>query len=105
MSELIQVRKKSQVTLPQSFKDKLGIEEGDYLELQERNGEIILKVKKLIDKDQTWFWSERWQNGEKEAENDIRVGRLKSFSSAEESILYLHNSTAKNPGQSKKRVP
>ena len=48
MSELVQVRKKAQVTLPQSVRQKLGIEEGDFLDIQVRNGEIVLKVKKLV---------------------------------------------------------
>ena len=73
MSDLVQVRKKAQVTLPQSVREELGIEEGDFLDIQVRSGEIVLKVKKLVDKDQTWFWTNRWQQGEKEAEKDIRA--------------------------------
>jgi len=47
MSDLVQVRKKAQVTLPQSVREELGIEEGDFLDIQVRSGEIVLKVKKL----------------------------------------------------------
>ena len=50
MSDLVQVRKKAQVTLPQSVRQELGIEEGDFLDIQVRSGEIVLKVKKLVDK-------------------------------------------------------
>jgi AbrB family looped-hinge helix DNA binding protein len=57
MSELIQIRKKSQLTLPLSVRQALGVEEGDYLDVRVRDGEIILKLKKLIDKDQAWFWT------------------------------------------------
>lgn len=90
MSELIQVRKKAQVTLPRSVRRKLGIEEGDFLDVQVRDSELVLRVKKLIDKDQAWFWTKRWQEGEKEAEEDIRAGRLHSFANAEEAIAFLH---------------
>ena len=76
MSELIQVRKKAQLTLPQSVRQKLGIEEGDFLDVSVQQGAILLKVKRLIDKSQTWFWTERWQQGEREAEEDIRSGRV-----------------------------
>jgi antitoxin PrlF len=91
MSEQIQLRKKAQLTLPQSVREKLGIEEGDFLDVQVRNGEIVLKVKKLVDKEQSWFWSERWQQGENEAEADIRAGRVHKFPHSKEAVAFLHN--------------
>lgn len=74
MSELVQIRKKAQVTLPLSVRKELGIEEGDFLDIRVENREIVLRVKKLVDKDQAWFWTERWQKGEREADQDIRAG-------------------------------
>ena len=91
MSELIQMRKKAQLTLPLSVRQKLGVEEGDYMDVQVRDGEIVLKVKKLIDKDQAWFWTKRWQQGEKEAEEDIRSGRVHHFPDAKSAIAHLHS--------------
>lgn len=32
-----------------------------------------------IPKDQAWFWTKEWQEGEKEAEEDIKAGRVKKF--------------------------
>lgn len=95
MSELIKVRRKSQVTLPKSVRRALNIEEGDFLDVKVQDKEIVLRVKKLIDKDQSWFWSKRWQDGEGEAEADIRAGRVHSFESVDEGINFLH-SRAKN---------
>jgi len=41
--------------------------------------------KKLIDADQAWFWTRDWQTGEREAEEDIRAGRVSGpFRSAAE---------------------
>lgn len=102
MSELIQVRKKSQVTLPQSVRRKLGIEEGDFLDVQVRDSELVLRVKKLIDKDQAWFWTKRWQEGEKDAEEDIRAGRVHSFANVEEGITFLHEQAQKTSARAKK---
>ncbi len=96
MSELVQVRKKAQITLPQSVRRKLGIEEGDFLDFEDRSGEIVLKVKKLIDKDQAWFWTKRWQEGEREAEEDIRAGRGDTFSNAKDAIAFLHEEAKKH---------
>lgn len=95
MAELIQLRKKAQLTLPQSVRDKLGIEEGDFMDVQVRNGEIVLKVKKLVDKEQAWFWSQRWQQGEKEAEDDIHAGRVHDFPDAKSAVGYLHKQANK----------
>jgi len=100
MSELIQIRRKAQLTLPLSVRRELGIEEGDYMDVQVRNGEIILKIKKLIDKDQAWFWTERWQKGEKEAEEDILAGRIRRFPDAESAIAHLHAQADKQQGES-----
>ena len=90
MSELIQVRRKAQVTLPQSVRQALNIEEGDFLDAVVKDGEIVLRVKKLVDKEQAWFWTRRWQEGEREAEEDIRAGRIHGFDSAKKAIIFLH---------------
>lgn len=95
MSELVKVRKKAQVTLPQSVRHELGIEEGDFLDIRVENGEAVVKVKKLIDKDQAWFWTKRWQEGEREAEEDIRAGRGHTFANVEEGIAFLHEQARK----------
>jgi AbrB family looped-hinge helix DNA binding protein len=89
MAELIQVRRKAQLTLPLSVRRKLGIEEGDFMDVQVRNGEIVLKVKRLVDKEQAWFWTNRWQQGEKEAEEDIHAGRIHHFPNAKSAITFL----------------
>lgn len=90
MAELVQLRKKAQLTLPQSVREKLGIEEGDVMDVQVRDGEIVLKVKRLVDKEQAWFWSERWQQGEGEAEDDIRAGRVHNYPDAKSVVAFLH---------------
>lgn len=101
MADLVQVRKKAQITLPLSVRKKLDIEEGDFLDIQVKNGEMVLKVKKLVDKDQSWFWTKRWQEGEKEAEEDKKAGRVYSFPDAKSAIASLHE-YAKEVKESKK---
>jgi AbrB family looped-hinge helix DNA binding protein len=101
MSKLIQVRKKAQLTLPLSVRRKLGIEEGDYMDVEVRDKEIVLKLKKLVDKDQAWFWTKRWQEGEREADEDIKAGRVYQFPDAKSAIAAL-DEAAKNYRSSKK---
>ena len=43
----------------------------------------------LIQKDQRWWWTEAWQSGERQAERDLRVGRVKVFESANELLQDL----------------
>jgi antitoxin MazE len=95
MSNLVQVRKKAQITLPQEIRKKLGIEEGDFIDFEDHDGEIVLRAKKLIDNDQAWFWTKRWQEGEREAEEDIKAGRVHSFATFEEGIAFLHEEAKK----------
>jgi len=44
----------------------------------------------IIDYDQRYWWMEEWQKGEREAEKDIRAGRVRSFEDAESLISHLH---------------
>ena len=69
--------------------------DGDYMDVQVRDGEIVLKLKKLVDKDQAWFWTKRWQQGEKEAEEDIRDGRVHRFPDAKSAITHLQSQSGK----------
>jgi len=45
--------------------------------------------KKLIDKSQAYFWTKRWQEGEREADEDIKAGRVKTFDSVDKLIKDL----------------
>jgi bifunctional DNA-binding transcriptional regulator/antitoxin component of YhaV-PrlF toxin-antitoxin module len=67
----------------------VNIEQGDFVEIEVVEGRAVLTPKRLVDKDQAYFWSREWQEAEREAEEDIRAGRVKEFASAEESIRDL----------------
>ena len=49
----------------------------------------MLMPKKLVDKGQAYFWARKWQEGEREAHEDIKAGRVKTFDSVEELIKDL----------------
>ena len=40
-------------------------------------------------KSQVYFWTSRWQGGEREADEDIKAGRVKVFDSVDELIKDL----------------
>jgi AbrB family looped-hinge helix DNA binding protein len=76
------VTRNGQITLPAKVRQKLGIEEGDLLEISIEDEKAVLVPKKLIDKSQAYFWTKKWQDAEKEAEADIESGRTKVYDSA-----------------------
>jgi AbrB family looped-hinge helix DNA binding protein len=81
---LMRVRPKGQLTLPDSIRRAVHLEEGDYLEVAVEEGAIVMRPKKLIDADQAWFWSPAWQRGEREASEDIARGRMRRSDSGDE---------------------
>jgi AbrB family looped-hinge helix DNA binding protein len=73
---MTKVTRNYQVSIPKEIRDRLRIEEGDYIEVSERDGEIVMTPKKLIDADQAWFWAPEWQKGEREVDEELRAGRV-----------------------------
>jgi AbrB family looped-hinge helix DNA binding protein len=89
MQALTKVTRHGQITLPRSVRGLLNIEEGDFVEIEVVGDRAVLTPKRLVDKDQAYFWSREWQEGEREAGEDIRAGRVKEFASTEELLRDL----------------
>ncbi len=71
---LIRVKKHSQITIPNEIRKKFKIAEGDYLEIEEHNNELVLKPVKMIHQDEAYFHTKEWQAGERDADHDIAKG-------------------------------
>ena len=80
------VTRHGQITLPAPVRKSLGIEEGDMVEIEVIDDKAVLVPKRLIDKSQAYFWTKKWQDGEKETDEDIKAGRVRVFNSVEELI-------------------
>jgi len=83
------VTRHGQITIPASVRKQLGIEEGDLVEIAVEDEKAVLMPKKLVDKSQAYFWTRRWQEGEREADEDIKAGRVKTFDSVDELVKDL----------------
>ena len=81
-----QIRKNFQITLPSSIRKSLRLRVGDIVETTIKEGKIIITPKKAIDAEQAWFWTKEWQEAEREADRDIRSGKVKKFKSVKELI-------------------
>jgi AbrB family looped-hinge helix DNA binding protein len=80
---------KRQLTLPREVTRKLRLNEGDDLELRIHDGRIELVPMALIPREQLWFWTPEWQEGEREADADLAAGRTKTFKNAKQAIKWL----------------
>ena len=83
------VTRHGQITLPASVRKQLGIEEGDLVEIDVEDEKAVLMPKKLVDKSKAYFWTKKWQEGERAADEDIKAGRVKTFDSVDELIKDL----------------
>ncbi len=85
MAEIVvKVQKNKNITLPMWLIQRFHLVVGDFVRLQETKDGILMKPAKLVDPSQAYFWTKEWQTGEREAEEDIRKGRIKKFKSVKE---------------------
>ena len=77
------------MTLPEKVRKLAKLSEGDLLEAEVIDEGVLLRPRKLIDRDQAWFWTPEWQAGERAADEDLATGRIKTFSTPDEFIEAL----------------
>ena len=73
---ITKLRGRSQITLPSDVVKKLKLNTGDNLDITLEGDKIVIKPVLIIDRSQAWLWSEEWQDKEKEADEDIKAGRV-----------------------------
>jgi antitoxin MazE len=73
---ITQLRRRSQVTLPSEVVKRMKLQEGDNLDIDIDEDRIVIKPVLVIDRSQSWFWSKKWQDMEKEVDLDIKKGRI-----------------------------
>ncbi len=71
---LVKVKRYCQITLPSLIRKRFNVDEGDYLEIDEIDGNMVLKPVKMVHSEQAYFYSKEWQKGEAEADKDIAKG-------------------------------
>ncbi|MHB8189948.1 MAG: AbrB/MazE/SpoVT family DNA-binding domain-containing protein [Ferrimicrobium sp.] len=61
------LRGRGQITLPREIREALHVEEGDDVAFVVEAGQVTMRGLKSIPADQSWFWTDAWQAGEREA--------------------------------------
>lgn len=73
------------ITIPKEVTKK-----GDLVIIPRKEYEELLSFKKMISKDQAWFWAKEWQKKEREADEDLKKGKYKEFKNVKDLIKDLH---------------
>ena len=82
-----------QVVIPKQIWDELGLETGDYVEVQRVKGTVVITPKKLVDRDEELTPAQRAVIDERlaEAEADIQAGRVSGpFTTIDELTRHLN---------------
>jgi AbrB family looped-hinge helix DNA binding protein len=90
-THLLTVQSRGTVALPADLRRRLHLDHGDaQIKLIERDdGRIELLPVVAIPADQAWFWTDRWQAMEREADADVAAGRATVVEGADELIAHL----------------
>ncbi len=88
---LVKVKNKYQVVIPEDVRKKLKVEIGDTLEIEEKDGVLVIKPVLVIDKSQAYFWTDEWQKGEREASEAKKKGKFRDFKKTDEAVKWLRS--------------
>jgi len=88
--ELVKIRENFQVTIPNNLRRLINLGVGDYVEVNIKDGYLIVKPVKVVSSDQEYFYTKEWQKGEVEADKDIATGKVVGpFKNAKEMLAAL----------------
>jgi antitoxin MazE len=86
----VTVQTRGVIAIPAEIRRHFGLDQpGAQVEVIEREGEIVLRPHIAVPADQAWFWTERWQQLERDADNAIAAGNVAEFGSVEELLADL----------------
>jgi antitoxin MazE len=75
------------VAIPEELRE--GLNADSVLEIVRRDDGVIELRPQDVDATQLWFWSERWQRMEQEADDDFAAGRFVTFDNVEDFLAAL----------------
>lgn len=82
----VKFQKHSKVIIPNEIVETLGLHEGDDLICRLEDGKIVMERLESNSEDQSWFWTERWQEEELEADRQIKDGKVSESKSLEDTL-------------------
>ena len=73
------MRRKGQVTVPAEIRKAARLEANEPIIFRVTAEGVLLQPGKVVNATQSWFWSERWQRMEREADESFAAGRHTTF--------------------------
>lgn len=92
----VSVQSRGTIALPADLRRRLHLDEpGAQVRIIEReDGSVELQPMLPVPADQRWFWTERWQAMEREADEDVAAGRVSHAMDIDEFIEHLRSLTS-----------
>jgi hypothetical protein len=84
---LLRVSPRGTVTLPKTYREGVELLRA----VRRPDGVVELHPQTTVDTSKAWFFTDRWQRMEREADEDIAAGRLTTFDDVEEFIAHLQS--------------
>ena len=99
------ITRNGQITLPKVVRDEWGLQAGEEVEVEMRPDGVLLHPHRVRaepaapkhDPDQAWFWTAAWQEAEREADADIRAGRVRRNEPGERASTALRRPATPEP--------
>lgn len=90
-SQFITMQARGLLALPRGIRQRHGLDEpGAQVAVVEReDGVIELHPHVAVPADQVWFWSERWQQMEREVDQHVELAEVRRFDSTDEFLESL----------------
>ena len=90
-THVLTVQARGTVALPADLRRRLHLDRADAQVqlIEHEDGRLELRPIVTVPADQAWFWTERWQAMEREADADIAAGRVTIVEGADELIDHL----------------
>jgi len=87
----VTIQSRGTIALPADLRRRLHLDEPSaQLQIIEReDGRVELVAVIAVPVDQAWFWTDRWQAMEREADADVTAGRVTIVDGADELIDHL----------------
>ena len=96
----IGMQRRGVIALPADLRQRLHLDEpGAQVEITERpDGVLELRPALPVPADQAWFWTEQWQQREREVDEQIAAGRATVHDSADDLLAHLDRLAAEPDG-------
>jgi AbrB family looped-hinge helix DNA binding protein len=77
------VRADGSITIPRELREQANLAAGDRVRISHVAGGLFIRPADHDDGDQAWYWTEDWQQGEREADEDAHSANSTVYESGE----------------------